>query len=190
MGSGMLDNIPKWALAAGAAVLLFAALAASRWIFTPGERGAVSVQGSYDVLAAAMTNDNLLPLQDQDTLLMAVANLMIASGQLREPQTTGAGATEIKLGQVLRATVVDGQVQVLELNPQRWREVQAGELREALHSLARLPLRKQAGTTKVKTPLPVQPTSFNFVVPVGMEAYVFTPYFDGQHCNQIMIKRQ
>jgi len=190
MASGILENIPKWVLAVGAALLLFAGLAAFRWILVPGERGAFSVQASYDSLATAMVSQNLLPLQDEDTVLMAIANLVVTAGQLREPQATSPGVLKIRLGQVLIATVEDGQVKELELNPQRWRELQSGELREALHTLSRLPLDMQAGTTKGAGRMPVQKTSFDFSVPVGGETYVFTPLFNGQQCNQILVKRQ
>lgn len=190
MGSSIIDSIPKWALAVGAAALLFAVLAASRWLLSPGERGAVGVQESYNALAAAMENEKLLPLQDEDTLLMAIANLVITSGQLSEPRPSGAGGTEIKLGEVLSAVAVDGQVRELRLNPQRWREIQSGQLRMTLQALAKLPLRKQAGTVHGSRQLPVQATRFDFAVTVGMETYVFTPYFEGQQCNQILIKRQ
>jgi hypothetical protein len=78
----------------------------------------------------------------------------------------------------------------LRLNPQRWREVQPGELREALRTLARLPLRKQAGTAQGTNQLAVQPTSFDFAATVSTETYVFTPYFAGQQCNQVLVKRQ
>jgi hypothetical protein len=190
MTGGFLDSIPRWAIAAGAAILLFAVLVVFRWILVPSERGAVSIQGSYNALGTALASQNLLPLQDEDTLLLSIANLVLTAGQLREPRSVGPGARELRLGQVLKATVVDGQVRQLELNPQRWRELQSGELREALHALARLPLDKQAGTTQGFSALPVQSTKFDFAVPVGGETYVFTPFFEGQHCNQILVQRQ
>jgi len=185
----MLESLPRWALIAGAAVLLFAALAGSRWILSPRERGAVSVQATYDELAAALEQQKLLPLPDEDTALMSLANLMIGSGQLSEPQSTGSGAMEVKLGRVLRAVIVNGQVSELWLEPPYWREVQAGDLREALHTLSRLSLSKQAITSQGAGRPTAMQTSFNFTAIAGSEVFTFTPYFQGQTCSQILVKR-
>jgi hypothetical protein len=185
----IVEGVPKWALVAGAALLLFVILAGSRWLLTPRERGAVSVQQTYDELAAALEQEKLLPLQDEDTLLMAFANLMIGSGQLNEPQSTGSGALEVKLGQVLRAVIINGQVSELWLEPPHWREVRAGDLRETLHAISRLPLRKQAGTSQAAGRPAGQATNFSFTAMAGSEVYTFTPYFQGQNCSQILVKR-
>lgn len=186
----MLDSIPKWVLAAGIAVLLFLALAGSRWLLTPSERGAVSVQNIYEELAASLAQDQLLPLQGEDELLMAFAGIAVATGQLSEPQSLGGGMRELRLGRVLRGVAANGEVDELWVNPQQWRDVQAGSLRESLQALSRLSLNKQAATTQASRSMPVLQTSFNFTATVRSETYVFTPYFTGQKCDQILVKRQ
>ena len=186
----MIDSITKWVLAAGIAVLLFLVLDGSRWLLTPSERGAVSVQNSYDELAASLAQENLLPLQDEDVLLMAFAGLAISTGQISEPLSLGGGVRELNFGQVIRGVSANGQVNELWLDPQRWREVNAGRLREALQVISRLPLSKQAGTTQGSKSMPVMSTSFQFSATVRSETYIFTPFFDGQKCNRVRIKRE
>ena len=170
----MLDSIPKWVLAAGVAVLLFLVLAGSRWLLTPSERGAISVQDAYDELAASLTQDGLLPFQDEDELLMAFAGIAVATGQLSEPQSLSNGMKEIRLGQVLRGVAANGQIEELWLNPQDWREIQAGRLREALRLSSRSTLRKQAGTTQGSKSLPVMQASFSFSV-ANILKHTFSP---------------
>ncbi|MBN2083232.1 hypothetical protein JW859_13620 [bacterium] len=183
----MLENLPRGVLIAGAALLLFALLLGARWILLPQERGAVSVEAVYDDLGVALDQAGLLPLTDEDAVLMAYANLKLATGQLSEPQHVAGGKVTTQLGQVLRTEGTEGSIRELWAYPQYWRELKPGELREQLRVLMKLDLAKQAAAGKHGSGPGGTSSNFYFVVTVNNTNYRITPFFVGDSLDALRV---
>lgn len=187
----MPQSLPKPALIIAAVVLLFAALMAVRGVMNTASREAADPQIAYDELAVALEDAGLLPLSGEDALLMAFAGLLNPN-KIAVPPGGAGGQSELWLGKVLQGTARDGQITALYLNPQQWRELRPGLLREASRKLAAMSLARQSGAQTSKSKggvIPAQRTTFDFRCRVGGTYFRFTPRFEGDRCVSIYIRK-
>ena len=187
----MTQSLPKPALIITAVVLLFGALMIVRNVMDTASREAADPQIAYDELAVALEDAGLLPLGGEDELLLAYAGLMNL-GKIAVPPSGTGGQNELWLGGVLQGSVRNGRITALYLNPQQWRELRSGLLREASRKLAAMPLVRHSGVQRRKSQGGVMPSSrknFSFTCTVNGISFVFTPRFDGDRCVSIYIRK-
>jgi len=182
----MLSNIPKALLIGFIAVILFGTLAGARFVFTPQERGKISPEFAYDQLALALDATGLGLLAPQQAVEVALYKAA-KTGTHVGRGTDSDGNNTLSLSDTLIYHFSDDAVTSITINPQRWREMRDCPLRAALIVIARMPLRRQAGTGKGDGGLPVLRENFTFSTSAGGQVYVFTPRFTGDQCTDILV---
>jgi hypothetical protein len=183
----MLEHMPRALLIAIVAVALFGSLVGARYIFVPGERGALKPDYAYNMLGVALSQTGLGP-----TLATAQAEAAfraVAQNPDRVQRGTDAGgAPVLAVSSVLVCRLEGDFIAEATLYPQQWRMLRSGPLRQALYDVGRLSLARQAGRDKGEGGIPVAAQNFEFAATAGGQSYTFIPHFDGQRCLDIVVR--
>jgi hypothetical protein len=179
---------PNLAAYLGLSLVIFLLLMAVYWLFIGKPRNKVDISTSYAALITALGSQNLLPPVGDDTMLSSLAGMTLDVRKIRMPQGGSVGLTDMGLGEVLTARVMDAQVFRVELNPQFWRELQPGPLREALRQIARSPLAQQQSSPAAIHAQQSSPV-FSFQETFGGQTYDVTPVFDNTDCVMLTISQ-
>lgn len=179
-------NIPRAFLIAFIAVILFGTLAGARYVFVPRDHGGTDPAFAYEQLALCLDQEGLGLFAAAQSAEIALFKNAQQQSKVQRGVDAEGNAT-LALGSVIVCSLQAETVRGLSLGPQEWRMLKPGPLRSAVLRVARIPLKRQAGSAKGDGVIPVLQDNFSYSASVGAHYYQFIPHFSGDDCCEITV---